>query len=662
MNNNFLDNYKKKSEQDISELAKNVEEKAEGQIAPQSTPVNSSPQTTATASKQSIAPKTMNFEQDGFLKPVTGGAPSPNTDDNPIKRYAIPAAIIAGITLVLIIVLVLLLGGGTDAPAMVGKRLSDAELWANENQVLLTSEKEFSDVVPEGEIISQSPVEGEPIESGGFFEIVLSLGPDPEVMVTIPANFEDMTMQEVEQWAEDNLMSAVRITTDESETVPEGEIIEYTINDDTVIGNEIRRDSPLYVTFSKGEGEGEPVKLPNFLTMSLEEAEDFAEENGIVLIKNEVFHDTVAKGMIIKQSIKAEEIVKVGDEITLDVSKGREIIVPNFFSYDRERASMVASSEGITTLVKELYSTLDEDKLISQSMSAGSLYEEGDIVELCYSLGNTFVLPSFVGSNETAIREWVTPKNELGASISVSTRYTASDKPAGTVLSQTAHDITIGINYTLNIVVSDGGIIYAPDLVDESGLAPVTREMALQICSDLGIVPVFTERAHGTKFWPGEVWAQNISPGTEMKPGAVIELTVNPLDSGVKIADFTDMTEAEARAAANSLTVKITVGDYVAGKAGLVVKQSLTAGTMAAPGTVIELTVGSPLKMPDYSDYTEALVRASSQFNDLNVTFDYGGGSTTGPSNYVVSAQSIPSGTEVSKGASVTLTMAAPSP
>ncbi len=690
MSNNFFDNYKKKSEQDYSELRENIEKRVEVQSQtavpqPLQTPITATPAASPVAAEptDNNAPSPekkqenagLNFKQEsGFVKPVTpkasaaaatlytaqgGGSNSGN--GNIFKKIPPLYYIIGGVVIAVIVILIFIFGGGTPAPAMVGKSLSDAELWANENKILLTSEKEFSDEVAEGKIIRQTPAEGESIDGGGFLEVIISLGPDPDVMITIPDNFMQMSLTEVEAWADDNKMSAVRVTTDESDTVEQGVMIEYTINDNTVFGDEIRRDSPLYVVFSKGAGEGEPVELPNFLTMSLTEAEKFGEDNDIVIEIEEIYHDTIAKGMIISQSIKAEEVVRTGDTVTLEVSKGEEILVPNFFSYDRERAAMIASQEGITLITKEKYSSYEEDELISQSMAAGSIYEEDDIVELVYSLGNSFVLPSFIGSNETAVREWVTPKNDDGANITVNTRYTVSDKAKGTVLSQDAYDVTVGITFTINLVVSSGGIVYAPDLVDETGLSPITREMAIQICADLGIVPVFTERSHGSRFWPGEVWAQNIPAGTEMKEGGTIELTVNPLDVGTQVPGFVDMTEAAAKASANGLTVKIIVGDYVSGKAGIVTSQSLIAGTMVAPGTIIELTVGGPLTVPNFVGLTKSMVENMSvvKSGDLDVVFNYPAG-VTDDGSYVVDTQSSASGNPASTGDTITLTMAAP--
>ncbi len=586
MSNNFLENYKKKSEQDMAEIADNTSQvphvASVQSSAPQAQPsavpptngggsglngfVQGTAQKTApenqsvvkptgegtstktpaasakTAPQQNTAPQ-MNFEQkSGFAPPPqkpqqNGGGGSRS------RRKKFPWGYVIGgvVALVVIIVLVLVFSGGNALPAMVGWSEGDAELWARENEVLLQVETVHSDDIPAGQIISQTPAEGEEISSGEFVKLVISAGPDLSIMVPVP-DIMNMTMQEVEAWAEENRMETVRITTEESETIPTGEAIRFYVNDNTVLGNEIRRDTPFYVIFSRGQGEGEDVKLPNFLAMSLDEAKAFATENKIVLSVIEEFSETVAEGNIIRQDIKAEETIHEGDAVKIYVSLGKEIIVPNFFEMSKEEATLVATQLGITTLVTERYvQPFEKDDLVSQSIQAGTLYETGDIVELVYSLGYKVVVQSFVGKTEPDVREWITPYNEKGASLKVNTTYTSSTQPAGTILSQDKIDYTMIITDTLNLVVSKGKIVYVPNFYG------MTREEAIALCDQLNIVPVFVEAA-STAVGTGVVYGQALAQGTEIAEETTITLTYNPGQPTIKVHNFLNMTKAEITA------------------------------------------------------------------------------------------------------------------
>ncbi len=620
MGNDFLDNYKKKADSEFGGASSAPSAQpsmptptptpapAPTPVSPQSRPMTQPAQNTASSTEkpQQVLPvvpeasqeKALNFEQQSsFKKPAYSHTTYPNSGGGgKQKKFPLKYIIIAAVAVVAVIILVLLLGGGTAVPSMVGWTDTDAELWGRENEITIRITEEYFDNIPAGEVVEQTPPEGQELSSGDFIELIISLGPDPEVEVMIP-DIMNMTMDEVEDWAEQNYMTAVRIVTEDSETVEIGKVIEFSVNDNTVLGDTIKRNTPFYVVFSRGAGEGEAVKVPNFLTMSLTEAEKFASDNEIILVVKEIFHDTITKGQIISQSVKAEESVYEGDTIELEVSSGKEIIVPNFFLYDEDRGAAEALKLGITLHTDSRYGSTAEGKLLSQSIAAGTLYETGDVVELVYSLGNSIVIPSFVGKNESEIRTWIDPYNEKGASLSVRTTYTSSDKAPGTVLSQDKIDYTIGYTDYFSIVVSKGPVIYAPSFVAPIGSSYadiITREKAIALCNTAGIVPVFVEEYSAGR-QAGEVWYQSVAAGSEIQQGASITLKYNPMVN-LTVPDFLTDTTLNTRTLIEgsnwvSTMSVIFVEQIDAATPGTVLAQSLPAGSSVAPGTEITITV-----------------------------------------------------------------------
>ncbi len=575
----------------------------------QNKPQESSPNN---AFLNTISQTSMSFEQKSGFAPVANTMQNTNTSNasNSTTRrrqnkLPLPYIIVGAIVLVLIVVLIIFLTRGTALPAMEGWSQSDVNLWANENEVLIQTEEVYSDEIPAGQIISQSPAEGETLENGEFVKIVVSLGPDLTVTVPVP-DIMNMTMNEVETWAEENHMKTVRITTEASETIPSGQAIRFYVNDNTVLSDEIRRDTPFYVVFSKGAGEGEDVKVPNFLTMSLQEVNNFGAENKITIELIEEFSDTVVKGSIIRQSIKADEIVHSGDTIKIYVSKGKDIIVPNFAQYDKDEATIKATQIGVTVYITEKYVMgYEEGMLVSQSIAAGSHYDDEQVIELVYSLGDKVVVQSFVGKTEVDVRNWVTPLNEQGASIKVSTTYTSSDKVAGTVLSQDKIDYTIAVTDTINLVVSNGGIVYMPNFVSPQGTADIdviTREKAIDMCAQLQLVPIFVE-ASGEGRVVGEIAAQNIAQGTELEQGSNITLTYyTKAKSTFTVPNFVDKTKAEIVGSIYETQFTILYDDpNNVGSAGVITAQSVAVNTTAPQGTVITLTIGSSASAPSSS-------------------------------------------------------------
>ncbi len=523
---------------------------------------------------------------------------APAVEVRAIERRKFPVTYIGiGIAVIIaIIVIFMLLNRQVTVPDMLSWTKTDAQLWADENQVILRFDEEYSNDVTQGRVMSQSPQEGDSVGSGSFVELVVSLGPNLDEKIQLP-DIENMTASEVDDWATENQMTRVRVTFEESSTVEKGEVINFTVNDDTVFGDEVNRDTPIYVVYSSGIPEGEPVEIPDFSPMTKEQAVLFGEENGIKVVIEEEFSDTVLKGSVIKQSIKAEEFLKSGEEIIITISLGEEILIPDFSKYSREQASVVASQNGIIISVKDRYSDYSKEAMIYQSHDSGELYQEGDIIELTYSLGNSFVISSFVGQSLDSLNSWYKPLNEQGGNIKVKATYTVSDKPAGTILSQDKENKSIGIWETINVVVSEGAVIYAPDLVGESG-SPysqiMTREKAIVICENIGIVPVFIAEESENRL-QGEVWFQSVSAGAQIKQGSVIEIKYVPIKDAYTVPDFSGLTESEIVSSGydKQFEINFSVGEYLENMDNKVVMQSVGKGTTVAPGTVINLIVGA---------------------------------------------------------------------
>ncbi|MGI6527956.1 MAG: PASTA domain-containing protein [Caldicoprobacterales bacterium] len=532
----------------------------------------------------------------GFAKPkrpekkVTG-LPA----DAPAKKTA---AIIAGVVVLalIVVVMVLLLNRGIEMIDLTGWTENDAQLWARNNGILLQPEQEFNDEVEAGRVVTQSIPAGTRIKKGDFVKLIISAGHDLSVTLPIP-DFLSMTKSQIDAWAAENFMTKVRITTEFSDTVETGKVIRYEINDNTVV-NEVRRDSPVYIIISKGpeDPEAAMVEIPNFKIMSIAECHAFADENGLLLVVEEEYDDFAPAGSILSQSIKAEQEVPAGTEIALVVSKGKMITIPDFSDLPREMAASAAAELGIPVSITERYSSHSAGSFISQSLKAGSVYEPGQILELKYSIDNRITLPSFVGQTRDALEAWAKELNKNGASIGIKVTSTRSNSPSGTILTQSKANTLIGISSTISITVSSGKIVYVPDFVAPAGSgyeAAITREKAIAICEELNIVPVFVEESKSGRL-PGEIWSQSISAGKEIKEGTTITLKYNPANVQVTIPDFTNLTQSEilAKNYHKSFDIKYVEGEYKEGFEGKVYHQSLTAGTKAASGSEITLTLG----------------------------------------------------------------------
>lgn len=570
-NNSFFDSYKKK-------------------IAEESLPQE--PSSAADSQKPS-----MKYEiESGFVKPEKKTSADVAPASKKTKRIITYAVVGAVVLLVIAIGVYFLMNRDIEVVDLTDWTENNAQLWARENGVILQIEEEYSDEVEAGKVISQSVPAGSKIKKGDFIKLTVSLGPDLSVTFPIP-DFLSMTKEEVEAWAAENHMTKVRITTEYSDEVEAGKVIRYEINDERVV-DEVRRDTPIYIVVSKGPEDetAATITVPNFKQMAISECYAFATENEIILTVEEQYDDYIPAGSVISQSVKPEEKVSKGTEIVLVVSKGKLITIPDFSGYSKEKATAVAGQLGIPVTITEKYSSRPVGAFISQSIKAGSEYNTGDILEICYSLGNEVVLQSFVEQTRDAIENWAKELNALGAGIKIKVVSTPSNSPKGTIIHQDKSNTVVSVNTTINITVSSGKIVFVPDFVAPQGSGydvAITREKAIAMCEELNIVPIF-EKASKSGRLPGEIWSQSIAAGTEVTEGTKIVLKYVPTEK-VKVPNFINMTKEEIMAGNYNrmFDIRFEMGtEYQEGYAGKVYQQSLTANTYATSGSVITLTIG----------------------------------------------------------------------
>ncbi len=496
-NSNFLDSYKKK-------------------LAGDETP----PETGIEAAEEH---NPLRYEEkSGFVKPQVR---EPGTKATAPKRpkFLIPIIIAGVVVLAVIVWLIVSFTGGTEVIDFTNWTLNDAQLWARDHKVILQVKEEYNDQVDEGKIISQNIAKGTKVEANSFIQLSVSLGHDLTVSLPLP-DLMSMTKDEVEAWAAKNFMAKVRITAEFSEKVPTGNVISFQINDTTVV-DKVTRNTPIYVIVSKGKEDDSAVQVtvPNFKEKTLAECYAFANENGIVLTVKDQYDDYAPKGSIISQSVKKDEKISKGDAVILVVSKGKMITVPSFSGLSKERAAATATSLGITAAVVEKYSSASVGAFISQSIEAGTVYEEGEILELRYSLGNKFVVPSFLGLTRDAIENWAKEYNDKGAKISIIPKYTQSSEKKGNIIYQDkVNTVVNGIKFSVTVAISSGKVVNVQDFKG------MTRNEALAACETLGLVPIFESKVSPTPVPSNQVWAQSEPEGKELSEGDAITLWYNP--------------------------------------------------------------------------------------------------------------------------------------
>ncbi|UUI04559.1 PASTA domain-containing protein [Oceanobacillus jeddahense] len=282
----------------------------------------------------------------------------------------------------------------------VDQPVTDVRAWAEENNVEIELEQEYSMEHDTNHVISQSVPEGDKIKKGKTLQLTSSLGADPEEVIPL-VDFSEMSQEEAQIWIEENKAENLQIVTEYSDDIEAGSFIEFTIKDSNIDESEYKRKDSAAVYYSRGEEVFEKnITIPDFTGVSKEEVEKWAETNEIEMTYEEADSDSVEEGNIISQSETADEKIAKRDEMEVVVSAGKAVVVPNFGELNAEEAAMNYPDLHVT-VKHAFHADVAYGKLISQSVEADTKLTNKDEknVTVTYSQGRPY-LHDFRGQTE----------------------------------------------------------------------------------------------------------------------------------------------------------------------------------------------------------------------------------------------------------------------
>ena len=539
-----------------------------------------------------------------------------------------------------------------SVPNVVGETQAAAESAILEATLTVgTISAEFSDTVPEGTVISQTPVGGTEVLPGTAVDLVISSGQEP---VAVP-DVVGQTQTAAEAAIVNAELAVGAVTTQFSDTVPEGSVI----SQNPTAGTEVLPGSAVDLVVSLGQ---EPVAVPDVVGQAQAAAE--AAITGATLAVGNVttqFSDTVPEGAVISQNPTGGTEVLPGTAVDLVVSLGQEpVAVPDVVGQAQAaaEAAIAGANLAVGNVTTEFSDTVPEGTVISQNPIGGTEVLPGTAVDLVISLGQEPVaVPDVVGKAQAAAEAAIT-----GASLTVGNVTTefSDTAPEGTVISQNPTGGTEVLPGTaVDLVISLGQEpVAVPDVV---GQAQATAEAAIT-GANLAVGNVTTEFSDTVP--EGDVISQNPTAGTEVLPGTAVDLVVSLGVQPVGVPDVVGQAQADAEA--TIVAAEFTVGEVTeefsdTAPAGTVISQSPAGGTEALPGTAIALVISAgpePVVVPNVvgqlqADAEGAIVAAELIVGDVTIEF-----SDSVPEGQVIS-QTPEGGAEVAPGSAVNLVVSA---
>ncbi|MFE9672836.1 Stk1 family PASTA domain-containing Ser/Thr kinase [Streptomyces sp. NPDC006259] len=181
-----------------------------------------------------------------------------------------------------------------------------------------------------------------------------------------------------------------------SDTVKRGTVI----STDPEPGARIRDNDSVTLTISDGP---ETVKVPDVQGSRLDRAKELLKSDGLEPgLVTEAFSEDVGKGFVISSSPQAGTERRAGSAVSLVVSKGDPIDVPDVTGQDLDDARAELEEAGLVVKVsaEEVTSEFDKGQVAAQSPGADKQAADGDTVTLTLSKGPQMVeVPDVVGAS-----------------------------------------------------------------------------------------------------------------------------------------------------------------------------------------------------------------------------------------------------------------------
>ena len=326
--------------------------------------------------------------------------------------------------------------------------------------------KQYSDTVPAGIVLDQSPAAGAKVAVGTPVSLTVSLGPAGVVKVPDVRGLPEETAKTLLQNA--GLTNTTLRQPDP--TVPAGNAI----GTDPSAGTQVKLGSSVILIISTGFSQPQEVAVPGeVIGMTVEDARESLFAVGLFHVGNITMrpHATIPAGRVSGLSPTAGTLVAYGTTINLFVSSGSQppVSTPNMVGLTLEEAIAKLNATGLQLgfVSHQTSNTVEVDRVISQNPLMTALVPAGWKINLVVSLGPvpqdpgarpTTQVPDAVGlSLATATAKLINAGLQVGLVANEASRTV----PAGQVIRQNPPAAaTLPVSDKVNLVVSFGPNAY----------------------------------------------------------------------------------------------------------------------------------------------------------------------------------------------------------
>lgn len=302
--------------------------------------------------------------------------------------------VLAAIALVLLLLLIIILFSlfkrrSVEAIDLSTLKKEEIVSWVEQNKLQEDVEikYEFSNVIPEDELISQSIAAGNKVQKG--FLIIISKGLNPDEEVELPKDYKNYTKVQLDEFFQKSKLQQIEYKYEHHDKIAKDKIISVEP------ASKIKRSAKIVVKISNGKEDpnSKEITIPDFKSYSKKNIELWAEKNKINLTFEEVEHQTLAAGSFISQSPVKLSKVKQGSRLVIKLSAGKRIVIPNLLNKSEEEIKKIASTNGFKVKFIYEYSNQNEKGIsFDQDVAVGQSIKPTSFVDIKISKGKRILL------------------------------------------------------------------------------------------------------------------------------------------------------------------------------------------------------------------------------------------------------------------------------
>ena len=394
-------------------------------------------------------------------------------------------------------------------PDFSNRSLTEVMKWASKNNILVNQDYEYSDMIQEYRVISQSVDSGKSVSGIKEIDISISDGPNPYKEIIVPSmiGWDD---ERVINFVKDNYLENVNVEFVKS-SKPVDTVIEQSSS-----GN-LKRNDELKITFSYGEELGyEGYNLMDFTNKSKFEIEFFMKQHQLKYEFEYVFSSKIKRGYGVKQNIEPGVKVNVNDTVVkVSISKGPKIIVPDLSKMSVNEITEWAIKNKLKLDFKDSYDdTVKEGEIIKTDKNEKDVLEQGTVVTVTLSRGN-LKMPKFTSMND--FREWA---DKYG--ITYEEKHEFNDKVAIGEIIGFSYDEgdTIKNGDSISVTISDGKQVEVPNVVKSS------KKDAISKLENAGLTYNISYK-YSDSVQKDKVISQSISAGSKVGTGTTVSIIIS---------------------------------------------------------------------------------------------------------------------------------------